>query len=146
MKFSRTKVDNYISRVYTMFSLRILEISSCGSNMVRWYSIVDPVQASSLSCQICEPSRLRTIPIIKSVHFTYGLFVSYYVLVLKVIRLLLFGPSRSINCIDGLLMEKVECILKYKLLITKVYRIVENFEKDDLRVIRQELALAMMEE
>ena len=43
-------------------------------------------------------------------------------------------------------MEKVECILKYKLLITKVYRIVENFEKDDLRVIRQELALAMMEE
>ena len=58
----------------------------------------------------------------------------------------MFGPSRSINCIDGLLMEKVECILKYKLLITKVYRIVENFEKDDLRVIRQELALAMMEE
>ena len=43
-------------------------------------------------------------------------------------------------------MENVECILKYKLLITKVYRIVENFEKDDLRVIRQELALAMMEE
>ena len=34
MKFSRTKVDNYISRVYTMFSLRILEISSSGSNMV----------------------------------------------------------------------------------------------------------------
>ena len=104
------------------------------------------MQASSLSCQICEPSRLRTITIIKSVHFTYGLFVSYYVLVLKVIRLLLFGPSRSIKCIDGLLMEKVECILKYKLLITKVYRIIENFEKDDLRVIRQELALAMMEE
>ena len=104
------------------------------------------MQASSLSCQICEPSRLRTITIIRSVHFTYGLFVSYYVLELKVIRLLLFGPSRSINCIDGLLMEKVECILKYKLLITKVYRIVENFEKDDLRVIRQELALAMMEE
>ena len=43
-------------------------------------------------------------------------------------------------------MENVECILKYKLLITKVYRIVENFEKDDLCVIRQELALAMMEE
>ena len=78
------------------------------------------MQASSLSCQIFEPSRLRRITIIKSVHFSYGLFVSYYVLVLKVVKLLLFGPSRSINCIDGLLMLKVECILKYKLLITKL--------------------------
>ena len=65
------------------------------------------MQASSLSCQIFEPSRLSRITIIKSVHFSYGLFVSYYVLVLKVVKLLLFGPSRSINCIDGLLMEKV---------------------------------------
>ena len=43
--------------------------------------------------------------------FSYSLFVSYYFLVLKVIKLLLFGPSRSINCIDGLLIEKDNIIL-----------------------------------
>ena len=32
-------------------------------------------------------------------------------LVLKVIKLLLFGPSRSSNCIDGLLIEKDNIIL-----------------------------------
>ena len=47
----------------------------------------------------------------KSVRFSYSLFVSYYFLVLKVIKLLLFGPSRSINCIDGLLIEKDNIIL-----------------------------------
>ena len=47
----------------------------------------------------------------KSVRFSYSLFVSYYFLVLKVIRLLLFGPSRSSNCIDGLLIEKDNIIL-----------------------------------
>ena len=41
----------------------------------------------------------------KSVRFSYSLFGSYYFLVLKVIKLLLFGPSRSSNCIDGLLIE-----------------------------------------
>ena len=63
----------------------------------------------------------------------------YYVLVRKVVKLLLFGPSRSSNCIDGLLIEKdniilttfieknrmvltkdkVKCILKCKLLINE---------------------------
>ena len=47
----------------------------------------------------------------KSVRFSYSLFVSYYFLVLKVIKLLLFGPSRSSNCIDGLLIEKDNNIL-----------------------------------
>ena len=47
----------------------------------------------------------------KSVRFSYSLFVSYYFLVLKVIKLLLFGPSRSSNCIDGLLIEKDNIIL-----------------------------------
>ena len=47
----------------------------------------------------------------KSVRFSFSLFVSYYFLVLKVIRLLLFGPSRSSNCIDGLLIEKDNIIL-----------------------------------
>ena len=76
----------------------------------------------------------------KSVRFSYSLFVSYYVLVLMVIKLLLFGPSHSSNCIDGLLIEKdniilttfikknrmilakdmVECILKCKPLINNV--------------------------
>ena len=42
----------------------------------------------------------------KSVRFSYSLFGSYYFLVLKVIKLLLFGPSRSSNCIDGLLIKK----------------------------------------
>ena len=48
---------------------------------------------------------------LKSVRFSYSLFVSYYFLVLKVIKLLLFGPSRSSNCIDGLLIEKDNIIL-----------------------------------
>ena len=47
----------------------------------------------------------------KSVCFSYSLFVSYYFLVLKVIKLLLFGPSRSSNCIVGLLIEKDNIIL-----------------------------------
>ena len=47
----------------------------------------------------------------KSVRFSYSLFVSYYFLVLKVIKLLLFGPSRSSNCIDGLLIEKDNIVL-----------------------------------
>ena len=47
----------------------------------------------------------------KSVRFNYSLFVSYYFLVLKVIKLLLFGPSRSSNCMDGLLIEKDNIIL-----------------------------------
>ena len=45
---------------------------------------------------------------------TYTLFVSYYVLVLMVIKLLLFwlfGPSRSSNCIYILLIEKDNIIL-----------------------------------
>ena len=78
----------------------------------------------------------------KSVRFSYSLFVSYYVLVCKVIKLLscLVVITRSSNCIDGLFIEKdniilttfieknrmvlakdkVECILKCKLLINKV--------------------------
>ena len=79
----------------------------------------------------------------KRVRFSYSLFGSYYFLVLKVIKLLLFGSSRSSNCIDGLLIEKddivlttfkekiewcllkirlnkVECILKCKLLMNNV--------------------------
>ena len=52
----------------------------------------------------------RWVPL-KSVRFSYSLFVSYYFLVLKVIKLLLFGPSRSSNCIDGLLIEKDIIIL-----------------------------------
>ena len=47
----------------------------------------------------------------KSDCFSYSLFVSYYFLVLKVIKLLLFGPSRSSNCIDGLMIEKDKIIL-----------------------------------
>ena len=47
----------------------------------------------------------------KSVRFRYSFFVSYYFLVYKVIKLLLFGPSRSSNCIDGLLIEKDNIIL-----------------------------------
>ena len=47
----------------------------------------------------------------KSVRFSYSFFVSYYFLVYKVIKLLLFGPSRSSNCIDGLLIEKDNIIL-----------------------------------
>ena len=47
----------------------------------------------------------------KSDCFSYNLFVSYYFLVLKVIKLLLFGPSRSSNCIDGLLIEKDNIVL-----------------------------------
>ena len=47
----------------------------------------------------------------KSVRFSYSFFVSYYFLVYKVIKLLLFGPSRSSNCIDGLLTEKDIIIL-----------------------------------
>ena len=46
----------------------------------------------------------------KSDCFSYNLFVSYYFLVLKVIKLLLFGPSRSSNCIDDL-FEKDNIIL-----------------------------------
>ena len=72
----------------------------------RWCGIAGPVQASSLSCSTCEPSRLRTITIMKSVRFSHSLFGSYYVIVLKVIKLRLFGPSRSSNCIDGLLIKK----------------------------------------
>ena len=47
----------------------------------------------------------------KSVRFSYSFFVGYYFLVYKVIKLLLFGPSRSSNCIDGLLIEKDIIIL-----------------------------------
>ena len=48
----------------------------------------------------------------KSVRFSYSLFVSYYFLELnKVIKLLLFGPSRPSNCKDGLLIEKDNIIL-----------------------------------
>ena len=67
------------------------------------------------------------------------LVIIFYYLI-KVIKLLLFGPSRSSNCIDGLLIEKdniilttfieknrmvlakdkVKCILKCKLLINNV--------------------------
>ena len=47
----------------------------------------------------------------KSGRFSYSLFVSYYFLVLKIIKLLLFGPSRCSNCIDGLLIEKDNIIL-----------------------------------
>ena len=51
------------------------------------------------------------LSIMKSVRFSYSLFVFF--LVLKVIRLLLFGPSRtrSSNCMDGLLIEKDNVIL-----------------------------------
>ena len=69
------------------------------------------MQASSLSYPTCEPSRLRTITIMKSVRFSYSLFVSYIFLVLKVIKLLLIGPLRSSYCIDGLLIEKDNIIL-----------------------------------
>ena len=47
----------------------------------------------------------------KSDCFSYSLFVSYYFFVLKVIKLLLFGRSRSSNCIDGVLIEKDKIIL-----------------------------------
>ena len=50
----------------------------------------------------------------KSVRFSYSLFVSYCVLVLKVIKLLLFGPSRSSNCIDGLLIEILTTFIEKK--------------------------------
>ena len=73
--------------------------------------VAGPVQASSLSCATREPSRLRTITIMKSVRFSNSLFVSYYFLVLKVINLLLFSPSRPSNCIDCLLIEKDNIIL-----------------------------------
>ena len=69
------------------------------------------MQASSLSCLTCEPNRLRAITIMKSVRFSYSLFVSYYFLVLKASRPLLFGPSRPSNCKDGLLIEKDNIIL-----------------------------------
>ena len=38
------------------------------------------------------------------------LVIIFYYLI-KVIKLLLFGPSRSSNCIDGLLIEKDNIIL-----------------------------------
>ena len=47
----------------------------------------------------------------KSVRFSYSLFVSYYFLVLKASKPLLFGPSRPSNCKDGLLIEKENIIL-----------------------------------
>ena len=52
----------------------------------------------------------------KSVPSSYSLFASNYIIVLKVnllSSLLLFGPSRSLtsNCIDGLLIEKINIIL-----------------------------------
>ena len=47
----------------------------------------------------------------KSVRFSYSLFVSYYFLVLKASKPLLFGPSRPSNCKDGLLIEKDNIIL-----------------------------------
>ena len=46
----------------------------------------------------------------KSVRFSYSLFVNYYFLVLKASKPLLFGPSRG-NCKDGLLVEKDNIIL-----------------------------------
>ena len=51
------------------------------------------------------------ISIMKSVRFSYSLFAFF--LVLKVIRLLLFGPSRTLssNFMDGLLIEKDNVIL-----------------------------------
>ena len=64
------------------------------------------MQASSLSCPTCEPNRLRAITIMKSVRFSYSLFVSYYFLVLKASKPLFFGPSHPSNCKDGLLIEK----------------------------------------
>ena len=53
-----------------------------------------------------EASRLRTFTIMKSVRFSYSQFVSYYFLVLKVIKLLLFSPSRSSNCINRVYLSK----------------------------------------
>ena len=53
-----------------------------------WKLTAGPVQASSLSYPACEPNRLRTITIMKSVRFTYSLHISYYALVRKVIKLL----------------------------------------------------------
>ena len=47
----------------------------------------------------------------KSVRFSCSLFVSYYFLVLKASKPLLFGPSRPSNCKDGLLIEKDNIIL-----------------------------------
>ena len=41
----------------------------------------------------------------KSVRFSYSLFVSYYFLVLKASKPLLFGPSDPSNGKDGLLIE-----------------------------------------
>ena len=46
----------------------------------------------------------RWVPL-KSVRFSYSLFVSYY------FKLLLFCPSRCSNCIDGLLIEKDNIIV-----------------------------------
>ena len=47
----------------------------------------------------------------KSVRFSYSLFVNYYFLVLKTSKPLLFGTLRPINCKDGLLVEKDNVIL-----------------------------------
>ena len=69
------------------------------------------MQASSLSCPTCEPNRLRAITIMKSVRFSYSLFVNYYFLVLKASKPLLFGTLRPSNCKDGLLVEKDNVIL-----------------------------------
>ena len=69
------------------------------------------MQASSLSCPTCEPNRLRAITIMKSVRFSYSLFVNYYFLVLKTSKPLLFGTLRPSNCKDGLLVEKDNVIL-----------------------------------
>lgn len=72
------------------------------------------MQASSQpSCPTCEPSGLLTIKIMKSVRFRYilSLFVNYYFLILKLIKLPSFGPSCSSNCMDGLLTEKDNIIL-----------------------------------
>ena len=43
-------------------------------------------QIGELARGLCEPNRLRTITIMKTVRFSYSLLVSYYVFIRKVIN------------------------------------------------------------
>ena len=74
----------------------------------------------------------------KSVSSSYSLFASNYILVLKVnllSSLLLFGPSRSLtsNCIDGLLIEKINilttCIERIEWYLLKISLNVQGVPK-----------------